>query len=449
MTSLISSETIVAIATPPGYGGVGVVRLSGERAHEIALSITGKETLTTQATLCDFHFKNNLIDQGLVLGFRAPRSFTGEDVIEFQGHGSPWALTQLLEACQHHGARMAQPGEFSKRAFLNGKLHLNEAEAIADLIHASSAQAAQSALQSLKGVFAEEVNALMKALRSIRIFLEASLDFSDEDITLLEQETYQNQLAATSEQLKKLRGRAEIGMLQQIGLTMMIGGHVNVGKSSLLNALSDENVAIVSDIAGTTRDMIKNSIHIDGLPIHLLDTAGWRDATDSIEKEGQRRAKDALDRVNVLLWVSDHGNIDQAHEDRQMLSLSGDCIYVMNKVDLRDGQPRVEESAFGPVIHISAEQGLGLDLLRDAIKHHAGYHNHREGVFIARRRHCEALDQAQVWISQALEDMQAGAYPECVAQSCTLAHQSLASITGRADVEDLLEGIFSEFCIGK
>ena len=449
MSALISSETIVAIATPLGYGGVGVVRLSGDRAHDIALSITGKDTLTTQATLCDFHFNNTLIDQGLVLGFRSPRSFTGEDVIEFQGHGSPWALKQLLEACQYHGARMAEPGEFSKRAFLNGKLHLNEAEAIADLIHASSAQAAQSALQSLKGVFAEEVNALMKALRSIRIFLEASLDFSDEDITLLEQKTYQDQLTATLEQVQTLRDRAEIGMLQQIGLTMMIGGHVNVGKSSLLNALSDENVAIVSDIAGTTRDMIKNSIQIDGLPIHLLDTAGWRDATDSIEQEGQRRAKDALDRVNVLLWVSDHGNMDQAHKDRQALSLNGDCIYVMNKVDLRDGQARTEKSVFGPVIHISAEQGLGLDLLREAIKQHAGYHHHREGVFIARRRHCEALEQAQGWIRQALEDMQGGAYPECVAQSCTLAHQALASITGRADVEDLLEGIFSEFCIGK
>ena len=344
---------------------------------------------------------------------------------------------------------MAQPGEFSKRAFLNGQLDLNQAEAIADLIHASSAQAAQSAMQSLRGVFSEKVTLLMQSLRRIRIFLEASLDFSEDDITLLERETYSNQLKQVAVDLEKLKSSARQGCLQQQGLSLAIAGPANAGKSSLLNSLSDEAIAIVSELAGTTRDIIKNSIQLDGLPIHLIDTAGWRNASDPIEQEGQRRAKSVTETADLVLWVSDGDDVTQAHENCLALIGQPPCLYVMNKIDLRNQLARRETYSQREYVFISAKTGDGMNLLRQAIKDKAGYMNHEEGMFIARRRHCHALEQAYEWVMMAQQDMHIGQTSECVAQSCYLAHQALATITGRADVEDLLDGIFSEFCIGK
>lgn len=440
-------DTIVAIATPPGFGGIGVVRLSGPQSHHIAELIVKKPLRPRM--LCHFYYQDQCIDQGIVLLFKAPHSFTGEDVVEFQGHGSPWAQAQLLQACEALGARMAQPGEFSKRSFLNGQLDLNQAEAIADLIHASSAQAARSAMQSLRGVFSEKVNQLMQSLRRIRIFLEASLDFSEEDITLLERQTYSDQLNQVVIDLKKLRSSAEQGCLQQQGLSLAIAGPANAGKSSLLNGLSDESIAIVSELAGTTRDIIKNSIQLDGLPIHLIDTAGWRESDDPIEQEGQRRAKSATETADLVVWVSDGDDIDVAHSNRVALVGHLPCIYVMNKTDLRNQSARFEQHSLGDCVFMSAKTGDGMDLLRQAIKEKSGYINHEEGMFIARRRHCQALEQAHTLVMMAQKDMDAGQSSECVAQSCYLAHQALATITGRADVEDLLDGIFSEFCIGK
>lgn len=443
----MQNDTIVAIATPPGFGGVGIVRLSGPLALDIAQSLTHKSQFSVRhAHFVEvFDAQNTVLDKGIALYFKAPASFTGEDVVELQMHGSPVVLDLIVKHALFLGARIARPGEFSERAFLNDKMDLTQAEAIADLIHASSERAAKMALNSLSGAFSERVNALLSKLIELRMYVEAALDFPEEEIDFLGDGVVSDKLQNLFLQLQEILKQAKEGALLREGLTVVIAGPPNAGKSTLINQLSGQDVAIVSDVAGTTRDVMREQILLDDIPVQLIDTAGLRDTEDAIEQEGVRRAKQAIMQADCVLLVLD---IRESEQNLPELSASLPkdipVIRVLNKIDLK----RQEPFATDDEIYLSAKQGVGIELLKNTVLAKLGYQP-EEGIFTARRRHLDALNKTLACLEQgktALHNQRAG---ELLAEDLRQAQDALSEITGEFYPDDLLGKIFSSFCIGK
>lgn len=441
-----SQDTIVAIATPPGRGGVGIVRVSGLLVERIAHQMMGHLLQPRYATFATFKDQQNqIIDQGIVLYFKAPHSFTGEDILEFQGHGSPVVLDQVLKTMIEMGARLAKPGEFSERAFLNNKIDLTQAEAIADLINASSSEAARGALRSLQGEFSQHIHRLLKQLITLRKMVEAAIDFPEEEIDFLAESSVQQDLIELIAQVKTVEKSAHQGALLQEGMTVVILGEPNVGKSSLLNALAGKDSAIVTDIAGTTRDLLRENIHIDGMPLHIIDTAGLRETQDVVEKEGIRRAENVAAQADIVLFVVDATQPSLPNN----IPINAPVLIVKNKMDLtKESAQKTRQDAYD-TISISAKTGEGLDLLKDTLKNRMGFQRTTEGTFVARRRHLNALAKTQEYLEHGLSQLKQHRASELLAEDLRLAQQSLSEITGEFHSDDLLGEIFSSFCIGK
>jgi tRNA modification GTPase len=462
MNSLtFSTDTITAQATAPGRGGVGIIRVSGPKAKEIAQALVPCELTPRQAAYTSFiDSEKHVIDQGIALFFKGPNSFTGEDVLELQGHGGQVVMDMLINAVLATGcARLANPGEFSEQAFLNDKLDLAQAEAIADLIDASSQQAARSALRSLQGEFSTQIQTLSDQIIHLRMYVEAAIDFPEEEIDFLSDGKVSGDLSAIVQSLASVREQAKQGSLLREGMQVVIAGRPNAGKSSLLNALAGRESAIVTDIAGTTRDVLKEHIHIDGMPVHIIDTAGLRESPDKVEQIGIERAWQAINEADHVLFVVDStatsviNPFDIWPEFMQRLPHGIPVTVVRNKADLSTldvGQSTVAtQQGDISVINLSAKQGDGVDTLRSHLATTMGFDTTTEGQFIARRRHIEALDQANYHVTtgdQQLHDAMAG---ELLAEELRLAHQALCEITGEFTSDDLLGKIFSSFCIGK
>ncbi|AGM41781.1 GTPase involved in tRNA modification and in thiophene and furan oxidation [Spiribacter salinus M19-40] len=443
----MAEPTLCAVATPPGRGGIGVVRVSGPDAQALAQAIASPLPAPRYAALRRFRDSNGeALDEGLVLFFPGPQSFTGEDVVEFHGHGGPIVLDRLLQRLLALGAVLAEPGAFSQRAFLNGRLDLTRAEAIADLIDAGSESAARAAMHSLQGEFAETVNGLVASVTELRVHLESSIDFADESLDGLAADELIGRIDAIAERLAATRRAAGQGQRLQEGLTLVIAGRPNAGKSSLLNALAGRDAAIVTELAGTTRDILDTQLHIDGLPLRVLDTAGLRDGGDVIEQEGVRRAQAAMARADRILLVSDDAAKDPDASSDLLDELPADVplTRVASKIDLTDRAPGVQAGVIG----VSALTGAGLDHLRAHLRGELG-EMHTEAGFIARRRHLQALDAAAEALTEARGAAAAGLGDELVAESLRLAQDRLGEITGTVTTEDLLGAIFSTFCIGK
>jgi tRNA modification GTPase len=443
--------TIAAVATPAGRGGIGIVRVSGPAVPAIATALLGVLPVARYATFARFRDADGRpIDEGLALYFPAPHSFTGEHVLELHGHGGPVVLDLLLERVCALGARPARAGEFSERAFLNGKLDLAQAEAVADLIDAGSRTAVRSALASLSGEFSRRVHALTEDLVALRTHIEAAIDFPEEEIDFQADRTLSEQLERLRLALDDLRARAQQGALLHDGMTLVIAGPPNAGKSSLLNALTREDTAIVSDVPGTTRDLLRERLTLDGLPLHVLDTAGLRDSADPIEQEGMRRALAAMTRADRILLVVD----DEASDARAINALRArlpakrPVTLVRNKIDRTGRPPAVREVGGQVQVLLSARTGAGIDYLREHLKTVMGYQPAGEGQFMARRRHLEALRRAQDQLAAAERELGARA-GELAAEQLRLAQQSLGEITGEFGADELLGRIFSSFCIGK
>lgn len=447
------TDTIAAIATPAGRGGVGVIRVSGPRCRDIASALLNNKTLKPRhAHFSAFYDSSNAqteaIDSGLALFFPAPNSFTGEDVLELQGHGGPVVLNLLLKEILRLGARQARPGEFSERAFLNDKIDLAQAEAIADLIDSASEQAAKNALRSLEGEFSRRVNALVDELIYVRMYVEAAIDFPEEEVDFLSDNKLQTQLQALTENLQALLDHARQGALLREGMTVVIAGQPNAGKSSLLNALAGRESAIVTEIAGTTRDVLRETLLIDGMPLHIVDTAGLRDSDDRVEQEGIRRAWNAIADADRILLVVDSSTDDGRRELSEQLAPHREKLtLVLNKADL-SGLP-IGLSDDGHSIQLSAREGQGIDLLRQHLKDCMGYHGGSDSQFTARQRHLDALQQAQQHFEQGLEQLRVYHAGELLAEELRLSQEALATITGAFTPDDLLGKIFSSFCIGK
>ncbi|HAZ7574516.1 tRNA uridine-5-carboxymethylaminomethyl(34) synthesis GTPase MnmE [Legionella sp. PATHC032] len=446
----MSLDTIVAIATPPGRGGVGIVRISGPNAYAIALCLNGNKALQPRlATFCSLYKANNeVLDQGLVLYFKGPHSFTGEDVIEIQAHGSPVVLDLLIKESIEAGARLAKPGEFSERAFLNDKIDLIQAEAIADLIQASSDTAARMALKSLQGDFSKKINQLNEELIYLRMYVEAAIDFPEEEIDFLNDGNVSRLLQRIIGRLKEIRSQANQGVLLREGLSLVIAGRPNAGKSTLINNLAGRDVAIVTEIAGTTRDIMREHILLDDIPLHIIDTAGLRDSDDLVEKEGIKRAWQELKRADCVLLVVDINNPDQQssllNELRLTLPNKIPIITVYNKIDTTKLSAKRDEHT----VYLSAKTGEGMDELKKVIKQVVGYQP-TEGQFLARRRHLQALDEAKALLLNGQTQLTNYKAGELLAEDLRLAHQILCEITGEFTSDDLLGKIFSSFCIGK
>jgi len=438
-------DTIVAAATPPGTGGVGVVRISGKQTEKMARTLLGSLPEPRTATYRAFrNGDGKKLDAGLALYFPAPASFTGESVLELHGHGGPLVISSLVDAAVELGARQAEPGEFSQRAFLNDKLDLVQAEAIADLINAGTTQAARAALRSLSGTFSTAVTHLAELLVKLRLHVEAAIDFPEEEIDFLSDDLLQKRLIECAEAFELLHEQAQQGRLLRDGFQVVIVGKPNAGKSSLLNLLSGQEAAIVTEVAGTTRDILREQIDIDGLAVELVDTAGLREDPDRVEQEGIRRARKALKNADAVLWIKDATEADSEQID-EPLPEGVPVAIVLNKIDLCDQPGRQEVGT----ICLSAKTGEGLDGLRRHIRELAGYENQGEGAFTARKRHLHALERAAIHFNTgriALEETRAG---ELLAEELRLSHQALGEITGAVSSDDLLGRIFSEFCIGK
>ena len=443
---IASSDLIAAIATAPGRGGVGVIRVSGPTLDAMIAGLIGRPLQPRHAHFARFKAADgSVIDEGLALYFPGPNSFTGEHVLELQGHGGPVVLRMLLARCVELGARHAQPGEFTRRAFLNGKLDLAQAEAVADLIDAQSEAAARSALKSLDGAFSREINALVEQMINLRMLVEASIDFPEEDIDFLEAADARGKLAGIASQLARVLATATQGRMLREGLHVVLIGQPNVGKSSLLNALAGTEVAIVTDIAGTTRDTVRELIQLDGVPLHVIDTAGLRDTEDAVEKLGIARTWQALEKADLALLLLDSREGVTAHDQLilQRLPTRLPVLRVFNKIDLTGEAPgTVGEHE----VHVSAQAGLGLDALRQRLLTLAGWHGASEGVFIARERHLDAIRRASEHVDLAAHAFMA---LELFAEELRLAQQDLNEITGEFTSDDLLGVIFSRFCIGK
>ncbi len=442
-----NADTIAAIATAPGRGGIGVVRVSGPQAPSIAQVLIGKLPPPRLATLANFlDTDTSVIDQGIALYFAAPHSFTGEDVLELQGHGGPAVMQRLLARCLEAGARIAEPGEFTRRAYLNDKLDLAQAESVADLIDASSVQAAKSAMRSLQGEFSREIHALVQSLIDLRMLVEATLDFPEEEIDFLEAAHAKEKLAAIREQLERVLSRAKQGALLREGLQVVLIGQPNVGKSSLLNRLAGEEVAIVTPVAGTTRDTVREEIQIEGIPLHIIDTAGLRETQDEVEKIGIARTWAVVDKAQLALVIIDAAR-GQAAEDEAILRKlpSGlPVLRVYNKIDLVGETPHAARD--GEAVYLSAKTGAGLEILHDRLLQLAGWQAAEEGVYLARERHLQALYAAKSSLENAGQNWQ---QLELLAEELKLAQRALARITGEFSADDLLGEIFSRFCIGK
>ena len=446
------SDSIAAIATPPGRGGVGIVRVSGPKVPDIAAALLGGLPPPRHAVLHNFKDAHGeRIDSGIALYFAAPHSFTGEHVLELQGHGGPVVMDLLLARVIELGARPARPGEFSERAFLNDKLDLAQAEAIADLIDAGTAQAARAALRSLAGEFSQRVQALVEALIHLRMYVEAAIDFPEEEVDFLNDGEIRRQLHAIEDQFSELRAGAQQGRILREGMTVVIAGQPNAGKSSLLNALAGHDAAIVTPIPGTTRDVLREHIQIDGMPLHIIDTAGLRESGDAVEQEGMKRAWHAIESADRLLLVIDDQlgftDADQRILDRLPQQLPHTLIH--NKIDLSGHAPSTLKDVTGERLYVSAKLAEGLDVVRAHLKRSMGYSGAGEHGFTARRRHLDALARAWDHLQHGrlqLEQRRAG---ELLAEELHQAQQALNEITGEFSSDDLLGKIFSSFCIGK
>jgi tRNA modification GTPase len=440
-------ETIVAPATPPGRGGIGIVRISGAKTRRIAAEILGSLPAPRHATVAVFSGAGGLtIDVGIALFFPAPHSFTGEDVLELHGHGGPVVMDLLVARAVELGARLARPGEFSERAFHNDKLDLVQAEAIADLIAAGSAEAARAALRSLSGEFSREVGALALRVMQLRAYVEAAIDFPDEDAEFLESQEVRDRLTEIGQRFGSIAETLRQGRALRDGLQVVIAGRPNAGKSSLLNALAGSDAAIVTEIPGTTRDLLRERIHVDGLPIHVVDTAGLRDTEDLIEIEGLRRARMEMSRADVVLYVVD-STLGFGTGEEAGLPSGAATLVVWNKVDLPEAQP-LPELDHHPAVAISALTGAGLPELREQLKAAAGYQS-ESGAWSARRRHLDALERARSLFEVAEARLGERASFELVAEELRQAHQALGEITGEVSSDALLGAVFATFCIGK
>ena len=448
----MKQDTIAAIATAPGRGGVGVIRISGSNLLPFAFALTGKNPQPRYATLADFKTADGtVIDSGLLLYFPDPASFTGEDVLELQGHGGPVVMQMLLSRCLDLGARLAEPGEFSRRAFLNGKMDLAQAEAVADLIDAATASAARSAVRSLQGEFSRAIGELNEELINLRMLVEATLDFPEEDIDFLKAADAFGRLNRLQGKLAEIFDRAGQGKLLQSGLHVVLAGQPNVGKSSLLNRLAGDDLAIVTPIAGTTRDALRSTIQIEGIPLHIIDTAGLRETSDEVERIGIERTWQEIERADVVLLLVD-ARTGATESDQAILAKLPERLQrvtIRNKIDLAGGEAERHQTPEGSAISLSARENLGIDLLRQELLQIAGWHQ-AEDVFIARERHVRALAKARAHVDTARAVVE-GVMPalELFAEELRLAQQSLGEITGEFTADDLLGVIFSRFCIGK
>ena len=446
MTRIISppADAIAAIATAPGRGGVGIVRISAADIVPFALGLLGRLPAPRQATYARFKAaEGSTLDEGIALYFPAPHSFTGEHVLELQGHGGPVVLNGLLQRCVELGARLAEPGEFSRRAFLNGKLDLAQAEAVADLIDAASTEAARAALASLSGAFSARISELVEGLTRLRMLVEATLDFPEEEIDFLRDADAFGRLDVIEASLRSVRAQARQGVLLREGLTVVLIGQPNVGKSSLLNQLAGFEAAIVTEIAGTTRDTVREAIQIQGVPLHIIDTAGLRDTDDAVERLGIARTWAAVEKADVALLL-----VDVAHGvgEREAAILARlpklARLTIHNKIDVAAEAPRV----VGDEVWLSARTGAGVELLRNKLLEAAGWQTAGEGMFMARARHLDALGRAAGHLDAARES---AAQLELFAEELRLAQAALSEITGEFTADDLLGEIFSSFCIGK
>jgi len=459
MLNTSHQETIAAQATPPGRGGVGIIRVSGPKAKDVAQAILGKIPEARKAEYLPFiNAEQQILDQGIALYFKAPNSFTGEDVIEFQGHGGPIILDLLLkEITALPNIRLAKPGEFSEQAFLNDKLDLTQAEAIADLINSSSEQAAKCALHSLQGSFSTLVNQLVEKVIHLRMYVEAAIDFPEEEIDFLADKKIVTNLKDIISQISDVRAQAQQGAIIREGMRVVIAGRPNAGKSSLLNALSGKESAIVTDIAGTTRDVLSEQIHIDGMPLHIIDTAGLRESTDKVEQIGIERAWQEIhqaDRVLLMVDSTDNELVANNIEDLwpeffNKLPENIGLTVIKNKADLSQVTPGYFKENNQEMITLSAKTGAGVEELKEHLKSIMGYQGSTEGGFMARRRHLIALENADMHLNTGLEQLEAFMAGEILAEELRLTQQELNEITGEFTSDDLLSEIFSSFCIGK
>ncbi len=443
----MNTDTIAAIATPSGQGGVGIIRVSGSKAAEIAEKISGLCPVPRYAHYGVFSDREkNVIDSGLTLYFKKPYSFTGEDVVELHAHGGPVILDLLLKEILLHDVRPARAGEFTERAFLNDKIDLAQAEAIADLIAADSEQAARAAMRSMQGDFSAVIHSLVEELIKLRIYVESALDFPEEEIDFLGEAAIANDLKQVQQRLQQVRASAQQGRLLKEGMTVVIAGKPNAGKSSLLNQLAGQDSAIVTEVAGTTRDILREHIQIDGLPLHIIDTAGLRESDDLVEQEGVRRARQMIEKADRILFVVDVNDRDETM--KESLPKEVDLTVIYNKIDKKNRSAEIIEAG-STEIYLSAKTGDGIALLKRHLKSCMGYEQKNEGQFIARRRHLDAIDTAEqhlILADKNLHQLKAG---ELLAEELRLAQDALSSITGEFSSDDLLGRIFSDFCIGK
>lgn len=445
----ILEDTIAAIATPAGKGGVAMIRISGTKAKQIGDALTQKKLVTRYAHYAAFYDQQNeIIDTGLALFFPNPASFTGEDIVEIQAHGSPILMDILLKRIIELGGRLASAGEFSQRAFLNNKLDLAQAEAIADLIESSTLQSARSAQKSMQGVFSKQINQLVEELIELRIYVEAAIDFVDEEIDFLTDGVVANRIEKLIASIDMILKVAQQGRLLRDGMTIVLAGKPNAGKSSLLNALAGHDAAIVTDIAGTTRDILKEYIQLDGMPLHIIDTAGLRDSDNIVEQEGVRRAYQEIHKADKVLWLIDINDPEPADIlDNLPNNISLTKIY--NKIDLNNMPAKIIENDQSAEIYISIKHNIGMELLTEHLKQSVGFNVQADDVFIARRRHIDALNHALEYVKNALKQLKSYQAGELVAEDLKGAQQHLSEITGIFTTDDLLGKIFSSFCIGK
>ncbi|ADE13218.1 tRNA uridine-5-carboxymethylaminomethyl(34) synthesis GTPase MnmE [Sideroxydans lithotrophicus] len=445
----LKPDNIAAIATAPGRGGIGVVRVSGSGLAAMAIILTGNRLTPRLATYTSFLAADgSTLDQGICLFFPAPHSYTGEEVLELQGHGGPAVLQSLLHRCLELGARLAQPGEFTQRAFLNDKMDLAQAESVADLIDATTEQAARSAMRSLQGEFSAAIHHAVSQLIDLRMLVEATLDFPEEEIETADRLLCASKLNILMDGLARIAGLAKQGSILREGAQVVLVGAPNAGKSSLLNRFAGEEIALVSEIPGTTRDSIRQALQVRGVPLHLIDTAGLRETNDAVEQMGIARTKLALTRADVVLVLLDESRRRTEPEDFAVLAqlpAKTPCLYLHNKVDLSGHMPGVEIDADKIHIYLSAKTGAGMEVLEEKLLESIGWHQ-ETGVFMARTRHLEALATAGLHLEGARQQIDR---PEIFAEELRHAQEALSSITGEFSADDLLGEIFSRFCIGK
>lgn len=446
------SDTICAVATPPGRGGIGVIRVSGDLVKDVITALIGKDLKPRYASHAPIYAEDGQqLDDGIALYFPKPNSFTGEDVLEIQGHGSPVVLDMILEAICACGARIARPGEFSERAFLNDRIDLAQAEAIADIIDSGSRESARAALRSLKGEFSRKINAIADEVIASRVFVESSIDFPEEEIDFLAESDIEKRIQKIAEMLDALLLTARHGRLLRDGINVVLAGTPNVGKSSLLNRLAGYDAAIVTEIAGTTRDILKEQIDIDGMPVHILDTAGIRESGDIVEQEGIKRTRQAIEDADLILIMteSDSRNDLLLHEFIDSGKPLQNLILVRNKIDKIGKTPEITNFNGVTEVFISAKSGEGIELLNQTIKDKSGFSENRETDIIARARHINALKSAKDYIENCLSCFAEDRKYELAAEELRSAHNQLCNITGEYSSDELLGEIFSSFCIGK